>query len=305
MKPRCTAPIALDHYRRVLRPDEAVRERVLRELGERLALGEVPRLSAQAPAAPRSAAPPVASKSLLALAAAGGLCVLALTATRLGWVHDLAGWLQGPGSSVRVATQARVSNAARSTVQQSPPPIAAEYGQPASQSSSRLEVQNATPAAPQAEPGAARPRRQHAGVRSARTRAHDARSGEQPPAAMGSDSALPDASASARPVVAATKDSGAQNDLEAELRLMGLAHDALRSGQPERALVFLEEHAVRFPRGALAQSRKVTRIMALCQAGKAVAARGEARRFLALSPSSPYAARVRSLCSEPATDSRP
>jgi hypothetical protein len=97
----------------------------------------------------------------------------------------------------------------------------------------------------------------------------------------------------------------ASSDLDQELQLIRLAHDALQAGRPERALAHLAEHAARFPRGTLAQARQVTRILALCQAGKSSAAHAEAQRFLALAPTSPYAARVRAGCAQPGSSAEP
>jgi hypothetical protein len=86
--------------------------------------------------------------------------------------------------------------------------------------------------------------------------------------------------------------------LEEELRLLRAAYEALRSDRPKRALSWLDEHATRFPHGALAETREVARIMALCQTGQREAARAEAAHFLQRSPRSPHAGRVRSLCVE-------
>jgi outer membrane protein assembly factor BamD (BamD/ComL family) len=81
---------------------------------------------------------------------------------------------------------------------------------------------------------------------------------------------------------------------------MRAAYEALRGGRPDRALEHLAEHAARFPDGELAESREVTHMIALCQTGEVAAARTSAARFLAHAPHSPYAARVRLICSKPA-----
>jgi len=78
---------------------------------------------------------------------------------------------------------------------------------------------------------------------------------------------------------------------------MNGAQAALRAGDAGRALSILNEHAKRFPAGKLATARQVTRMVALCQAGSPKQARAEAATFLARNPSSPFAERVRGICS--------
>jgi hypothetical protein len=87
--------------------------------------------------------------------------------------------------------------------------------------------------------------------------------------------------------------------LDEEVKLLQSAYASLRARQPERALAQLAEHTWRFPRGELAESRDVARILALCRAGKSEASRAEAARFLSERPHSPFAARVRSICVQP------
>jgi outer membrane protein assembly factor BamD (BamD/ComL family) len=84
--------------------------------------------------------------------------------------------------------------------------------------------------------------------------------------------------------------------IDEEVKLMTAAQAALRSGQPRRALHLLNEHARRFPNGKLASARAVAHMVALCAVGRADEARSEADRFLAKSPSSPFAERVRNVC---------
>ncbi len=85
-------------------------------------------------------------------------------------------------------------------------------------------------------------------------------------------------------------------DVAAEVRLLGEAHAAIQGGQAERALVLLEEHARRYPNGALGEEREAARIAALCEVGRTVEARSAADRFLRASPLSPHAGRVRASC---------
>jgi outer membrane protein assembly factor BamD (BamD/ComL family) len=73
--------------------------------------------------------------------------------------------------------------------------------------------------------------------------------------------------------------------LETEAHLLQRAKDAL-SGSPAAALALAEEHAARFPAGALAQEREVLIIQALARLGRAEAAHARARRFLDAYPGS-------------------
>jgi hypothetical protein len=91
--------------------------------------------------------------------------------------------------------------------------------------------------------------------------------------------------------------SGREGTIDEEVRLLNDAQAALRAGDPKRALTHTDEHMRRFPSGKLASARAVTRMMALCQAGRQDQARLEADRFLALYPGSPFADRVRGICS--------
>jgi len=87
--------------------------------------------------------------------------------------------------------------------------------------------------------------------------------------------------------------------VDGEVRLVSAAQLALRSGNAERALQLLAEDAARFPRGKLTSVREVTHMMALCKLGRTAQARLEAERFLAKDAKSPFADRVRSVCSPP------
>ena len=80
---------------------------------------------------------------------------------------------------------------------------------------------------------------------------------------------------------------------------MNGAQLALRSGNPGHALQLLNEDARRFPNGKLASARAVAHMVALCRLGRADEARLEADRFLAKNPSSPFADRVKAVCSSP------
>jgi hypothetical protein len=84
--------------------------------------------------------------------------------------------------------------------------------------------------------------------------------------------------------------------LEAETALLEKAQADLREGHPERALAALDAHDAELKGGALGEERRAARILALCAAGRSGEAKAEADRFLAASPRSPMAERVRSSC---------
>lgn len=81
-----------------------------------------------------------------------------------------------------------------------------------------------------------------------------------------------------------------------ELALVSSMQLALRSGNAVQGLALANEHARRFPRGALAQEREGARAIAKCQlappAGRSVILANFEQRYVG----SPYAARVRDAC---------
>jgi len=82
----------------------------------------------------------------------------------------------------------------------------------------------------------------------------------------------------------------------AETQLLRRADQALRNGDPARALDLLDEHARTFPNGVLAQERSAERVTTLCALGRVGEARTEAARFLAANTESPLADAVRRSC---------
>ncbi len=100
----------------------------------------------------------------------------------------------------------------------------------------------------------------------------------------------------------ATRETSARppTTLDAELGLLRSAYSALNAGHAQRAFDVLDEHARRFPRGELQESREVARMLALCAMDRAPAARARARQFLASYPDSPFVGRVRNMCPPPA-----
>lgn len=89
------------------------------------------------------------------------------------------------------------------------------------------------------------------------------------------------------------EDSGSA--LQAELRLIGAARGALRAGDAGAALRVLDEHARRFPAGAMVEEVALLRMRALVAAGDSAPARALGESFLARCPHSPLAGAVRAL----------
>jgi hypothetical protein len=82
--------------------------------------------------------------------------------------------------------------------------------------------------------------------------------------------------------------------LTEETRLLREADRALRSGNSERALTLLDEHATRFPDGVLEPERSAERIIAACKTGRSDAA--AAKQYLGQHPGSPFTARIQLAC---------
>jgi hypothetical protein len=84
--------------------------------------------------------------------------------------------------------------------------------------------------------------------------------------------------------------------LDAETGLLKSAEVAMRAGDAQLSLGFLDDHAARFPDGILAQERAAQRVLVLCALGRMTDARSDAQRFLREHPRSPLADRVRASC---------
>jgi hypothetical protein len=90
--------------------------------------------------------------------------------------------------------------------------------------------------------------------------------------------------------------------LAAELSALDEARASLSAGDPGGTLAKLDAYEHRFPGGHLRDETMVLRIEALIAQGNPAAAQTLGQRFLAASPASPYAARVRRLLGAPGTD---
>jgi hypothetical protein len=110
----------------------------------------------------------------------------------------------------------------------------------------------------------------------------------------------------------ATRHAGAGNDAEAladdalaeEVALLERVERAIRAGEPNLALALLAQLDQEIAVAALPEERAAARVLALCvRAGarahgslEATEAKASAERFLAASPASVYADRIRSSC---------
>jgi hypothetical protein len=100
------------------------------------------------------------------------------------------------------------------------------------------------------------------------------------------------------PAPSPTTSPASAGAVDEEVRLVAEAYSFLRDGNASKALAAVEEHERRFPQGKLVESRRVTRILALCQLGRTSEARDERERFLSRYPQSPFSNRVRAACAE-------
>jgi hypothetical protein len=91
--------------------------------------------------------------------------------------------------------------------------------------------------------------------------------------------------------------SGSGDSLGAESSLIGAARSKI-DVSPGDALALLDEHARRFPRGALDAERDFLRIKVLRRLGRIGEARERARRYETNHPSSPYTPPVRTMLNE-------
>ncbi|RYZ10197.1 MAG: hypothetical protein EOO73_01070 [Myxococcales bacterium] len=98
-----------------------------------------------------------------------------------------------------------------------------------------------------------------------------------------------------QPALAPVKVAPGPADLDAEMRLIRGADSALRAGRTTEALALLAQHQADHPQASLAHEREGLRAIANCQLG-APASTAVAERFLARTPRSPLAPRLRSAC---------
>jgi len=100
----------------------------------------------------------------------------------------------------------------------------------------------------------------------------------------------------AAPSSAPTVTPPASDSLAREASLLAEARRALQSGQGDRALALLDEHARTFPNGWLASDRAAERVVVLCSLGRRDEAVREAKVFLDGRPKGPLTRRVELSC---------
>lgn len=96
----------------------------------------------------------------------------------------------------------------------------------------------------------------------------------------------------------ARKPAAKKSSLAAEVAALDDARSAMEGGNAKKALAALDQHDRKFDKGMLGPEATVLRIEVLIQAGKHAEAAALAQSFLAANPSSPYAARVRTLLAQ-------
>jgi len=118
--------------------------------------------------------------------------------------------------------------------------------------------------------------------------------------AQARQSRRPSVSATSAPVPMQAVDESAEafvpDPIADEVSLLGAAQEALREGQPTRAMNYIRQHAFRFPTGALAQERSAVHALALCALDRKSAARQVFADLQRRAPSAAVLARIRQDC---------
>ena len=107
-----------------------------------------------------------------------------------------------------------------------------------------------------------------------------------------------------RPVAPPSDPTPSVQDLDQEVVLVAAARTALSSRLWTKAIAQLDEHARRFPSGALAEERSALRAMAACLSD-AADARTTVLGFNSRYPGSPYHRDIKAACSEGTVPPRP
>ena len=238
----------------------------LARLAARLPLGPLPPPSGSPPAAPPPAAPPMTPLRLIAGGAApsalpGAIvgALLALGVVGGVWWHDAKAPPEGaaPAHVTEAKSAAAVEGPAIAPLPADRDPAPAPSATPSSRSTSPT-IRSALPVEASAE-----------------VVPNDAPSPDALPLGPGSSPA-------------------AATETETEVHLLQRAQSALGASS-SAALALTDEHARRFPGGALAQEREFIAVSALLALGRAPEARSRAARLLERFPASAYRGRLESL----------
>lgn len=211
-------------------------------------------------------APPVASGSALSGAAIGAALGVLVAAAGSGWqaLHEAPA---PPSEAAAAAVTAPLASSTASAA--SPAPVASAGSR------------GASPPAANAARGIERP--------SIASATPDTTADPEAPVPV----PVPPATASVSAPAALVADT---IDTETEAHFLDRARAAL-AGAPAQALSLTDEHARRFPGGALGQESEVVAIQALSRLGRADEARARAQRFLAAFPGSVHRRRLEALIS--------
>lgn len=242
-------------------------------------------------------------------ATAGTVAVGGTLATKLIGVIVVAATVGGSAAAVNHARRplaVHVAPAALTTAVRQPPPALTSH-HARSPESSRYEPEDAPPLARPARvirrPQVPAPRRARVATRepvavappleAPAPEAAQAPGAREMPAAASAVarpvSRVPDADSSLpAPVVHRFTPA-----LDTEARLVREGVAALEAGEPARALVLFDAHALRYPRGVLAEERAAERALALAALGRHAEARAAAAEFVRAHPTSPLATRLR------------
>ena len=101
------------------------------------------------------------------------------------------------------------------------------------------------------------------------------------------------------PLASAVAPLGSSSTLREEATLLERAQRALAANSPGLALAILDEHARRFPSGALREEREAASVLALCGLGRVSEARSLARAFVTAAPHSVLVPRLDRSCAAP------
>ena len=258
----------LDAFRTADALDARAHERMARGLFEKLAGGESPLagIDASPPALPEMS---WTAKLLGSTAAKLSTGVVALAA----------------GATALTLTAAPDPSVTDSNPESTPPPPAAVAPPAAPQS--ELQPETSPP------PSAAKPLA--TSRRPARRRRPEPPALVEPPPEVAAPSPLPEPPPPPEPEPEPTPHR-VTSPLDSELGLLRRAYLELNASRPARALEAIDEHAYRFPRGELVESREVARMLALCGLDRELEAKALAKKFIETHPGSPFTGRVRALC---------